>query len=60
VRLLLPESVVPTLEMLRGECVELETEVLGEMGTKMMRKSDVYSVGGLSGVRCGAHSSFDV
>jgi len=38
-RALLPESVVPTLEMLRGECVELETEVLGEMGTKMMRKS---------------------
>jgi sister chromatid cohesion protein DCC1 len=38
-RALLPESVVPTLEMLRGECIELETEVLGEMGTKTMRKS---------------------
>lgn len=36
---LLPESVVPTMDMLQGECIELETEVLGEMGTKTTRRS---------------------
>ena len=35
---LLPESVVPSMEMIQGECIEFDSEVLGEMGTKTMRK----------------------
>lgn len=47
-RALLPESVMPTLEMLRGECIELETEALGDMGAKTVRRSVLrLSVGDL-------------